>query len=137
MVEDETEIGDLIAIVLRHEQVRLHVALEGDEGLALIEAVRPHLILLDLMLPGELDGWDVYHAIRTNPDFATTPVIILTVVTPQPERLKSVSSTDSDLYMLTPFDTVILRREVERLVGHPGLWKPPSSSVAHVFDTNC
>lgn len=137
LVEDEAEIGDLIAIVLKHEQVRLHVALDGDEGLALIGLVRPHLILLDLMLPGAMDGWDVYRTVRADPAYDLTPVIILTVVTPQAERLANFNRCDIDLYMLKPFDTVFLRREVGRLLGQPGLWKPPRPSVAHVFDTNC
>ncbi|HML24855.1 MAG TPA: response regulator [Aggregatilinea sp.] len=134
VIEDESEIGDLLALVLKHEEIRLHFALDGTEGLDLVRAVAPQIILLDLMLPGEMDGWDVYRVVREDASFRETPIIILTVITPQAERLHGFTSSDIDLYLLKPFDTVYLRRSVERLLGRSGLWKPPDASVAHVFD---
>lgn len=134
VIEDESEIGDLLALMLKHEQIRLHFALDGAEGLDLVRAVAPQIILLDLMLPGEMDGWDVYRVVRSDPAFCETPVIILTVITPQAERLRDFTSSDIDLYLLKPFDTVFLRRAIERLLGESSMWKPPGASVAHVFD---
>ncbi|WP_162909389.1 response regulator transcription factor [Aggregatilinea lenta] len=134
LVEDEPEINDLLGIVLKHDQIRLHYAVTGADGLATIDRVRPQLVLLDLMLPGHLDGWDVYRTIRDDPAYNTMPVIILTVVPPHAERMKRVSSQECDLYMLKPFDTVTLRRQISRLLGQSSLWKPTGPSLAPGLD---
>lgn len=133
-VEDEPEIADLLHIVFRHDAIALHVARDGAEALALIDDLRPDLVLLDLMLPGELDGWDVYRHMRTQPALRRIPVIILTVVSTPAERQASLRGSDIDLYLLKPFDTVQLRREVERMLGCPGLWRPLERSVARIFN---
>lgn len=132
-VEDEPEITDLLHVVFRNEAVGLHIARDGAEALALIPDLRPDLVLLDLMLPGNLDGWDVYHHIRAHPELRRIPVIILTVVSTHAERQASLRGSDIDLYLLKPFDTVQLRREVERMLGCSGLWNPPGQSVARAF----
>lgn len=133
VVEDEVEIADLLRVVLACPQVELYVATNGREGLALIEDIDPDLAILDVMLPGEWDGWDVFDALRANPRFHDLPVIILTVLRQQAERLPLFRDSMLNQYLTKPFDTLALRGHVERMLGQPRLWRAPSRSLRDVF----
>lgn len=133
-IEDDPEITDLLGIVLRSPEVRMLVARTGQSGLDLIQEEAPDLILLDLMLPGELSGWEVYDAIRAARAGRRIPVIVLTVMREEIERHAPLARSEIDVYMSKPFDTVRLRQTIERLLGGVQIWAPPKSGVAQAFD---
>lgn len=132
-IEDEPEIAELLRFVLASPELELYCADNGLEGLGLIRAVRPHLVTLDVMLPGEMNGLDVHRAIREDADLRDTPVIMLTVVPQEPGRWEEYRRSPIDLYVTKPFDALRLRSEVERLLGRQGLWNPPQPQVARAF----
>lgn len=122
MVDDHREISQLLGIVLRHPALDLHAAEDGFEGLRLIRQLQPDLVMLDVMMPG-MSGWEVYDAVRADPDLGETPIIILTVVPEQAGRRHRFSDSARDLYVTKPFDTLTLRREIERMLGGVSLWR--------------
>ncbi|MBP8972450.1 MAG: response regulator [Anaerolineae bacterium] len=122
MVDDHREISQLLGIVLRHPALDLHMAEDGCEGLRLIRQIQPDLVMLDVMMPG-MSGWEVYDAVRADPDLGETPIIILTVVPEQAERRHCFADSARDLYVTKPFDTLTLRREIERMLGGVSLWR--------------
>lgn len=132
-VEDEIEIAELLRLVLACPQVELYTAATGREGLHLIEDVRPDLAILDVMLPGDLDGWDVFDALRADPAFEALPIIVLTVLRQQPERRELFRDAAHNLFLAKPFDTLVLRGHIERMLGHPHLWRTPSAPLRDVF----
>ncbi|NLX10642.1 MAG: response regulator [Chloroflexi bacterium] len=132
-IEDEPEIAELLRIVLASPEIKLHTADNGTEGLALIRAVRPNLVMLDIMLPGQMNGWQVYDAMRADETIRQTPAIMLSVLREEPARHRAFADSAIDVYVTKPFDTLGLRREIERLLKRPGLWSPPRPAVAHVF----
>ena len=74
VVEDDSNIAELLRLYLEKEGYRVVTAADGGKGVELFRSVRPDLVLLDLMLP-VLDGWGVCRAIRQTDQ---TPVIMLT-----------------------------------------------------------
>ncbi len=121
-IEDEDEIVELLRVVLRHPEIQVHPANSGPAGLALLRQIKPDLIMLDIMMPG-MDGWAVYNTIRSDPELCHLPVIILSVLQETPERRRAFASSDIDLYVTKPFDTVSLRREIRRMLGRDDLWE--------------
>jgi DNA-binding response OmpR family regulator len=121
-IDDLPEVGELVQVMLRHPEIVLHQAREGQTGLALIRQLVPDLVLLDLMLPG-MSGWDIYDAIRADEELHEIPVIILSVLTVQPERHLQFLDSKIDLYVTKPFDTRQLRRCVIRMLNAPNLWE--------------
>ncbi|MDP1045119.1 response regulator, partial [Klebsiella pneumoniae] len=59
IVEDQADIRKLIHMTLEFEAYEIHEAADGVTGLRLARALRPDLMLLDVMMPGELDGLQV------------------------------------------------------------------------------
>ena len=63
LVEDEASIADLVRLYLERDGFRVVWRTDGPSGLAAVDAERPRLVLLDLMLPG-MDGFEVTRALR-------------------------------------------------------------------------
>ena len=72
IVEDETDVAELIRYNLEKESYRTIVAYSGAEALQAAEFHAPDLVLLDIMLP-DLSGWDVCRALKDSPKNRSTP----------------------------------------------------------------
>ncbi len=77
IVEDETDIRDVLAYNLDKEGYLVSTAPDGEKGLDLVEKEIPDLVLLDLMLPG-LDGLDVCRRMKEIPSTKNIPIIMVT-----------------------------------------------------------
>ena len=64
VIEDDQNISDLVALYLRREGFRVLQARDGEQGIGYVERDRPKLVVVDVGLPGELDGFDVCRRLR-------------------------------------------------------------------------
>ena len=87
IADDTPENIDLLSALLRQDY-RVKVATSGEKALAIVNSAEPpDLILLDIMMPG-MNGYDVCHRIRDNPDRRGIPIIFVTAMTSiEDERL--------------------------------------------------
>lgn len=76
LVEDDNFLRDLVSQKLRKEGFNVIEAIDGEDGVKKTSESKPHLILLDLILPG-MDGFEVLRNIQTNNNFKNVPVIVL------------------------------------------------------------
>jgi DNA-binding response OmpR family regulator len=67
VIEDDHHISDLVAMYLRRDGFRVLQADDGEAGLALVEREHPKLVIVDVGLPGDLDGFDVCRRLRQGP----------------------------------------------------------------------
>lgn len=100
VVDDEKNIVELVRLYLRAEGYRVEVAHDGREALEKAAALRPALVVLDVMMP-EIDGWEVCRRLRQ--DDGGTPVIMLTA---KGDDLDKIVGLDlgADDYMAKPFN---------------------------------
>jgi CheY-like chemotaxis protein len=77
VVDDDRDLCDLIADVLEAEGYRTRKAANGLEALERIQESKPHLILLDLMMP-VMSGWQVVEKLKSEPEWARIPLVIIT-----------------------------------------------------------
>ena len=115
IVEDQADIRKLIRMTLEFEPYEIHEAGDGAEGLRLAAAVQPHLILLDVMMPGQLDGLQVCQHVRANPALAGTRVVLLTARGQVKDR-DAGEQAGADDYLVKPFSPLQLIETIERLM---------------------
>ena len=76
IVEDDKFLSELIATKLTKEGFEIEVAGDGEAGLAMISEKKPHIVLLDIMLPG-MSGFEVLEAKNKDEAIKDIPVLIL------------------------------------------------------------
>jgi excisionase family DNA binding protein len=115
VVDDDERILELFGDVLGTDpRFQLQSATTGYDAGMLTEKFRPHLILLDFMLP-DINGNLVCERIRSNPDLRDTKVIIVSGVANQ-EDVKKLLAAGADEFVKKPFDVDVLRRRIEELL---------------------
>lgn len=123
VVDDEPTVREVVAQYLRRDGHEVIEAADGDEALRYLEEHLPDLVVLDRMLPG-LDGLDVLRAVRERGD---TPVILLTALADEHERITGLEEGADD-YVVKPFSprelaarvNGVLRRTTARQTTGPG-----------------
>ena len=99
VVEDDHNIADLLELYLRREGYRVVQAETGEEGLAVVRVQRPRLVVLDIGLPGGVDGLEVCRRLRSTTD---VPVIMLTARDEEVDRVLGLE-LGADDYVTKPF----------------------------------
>ncbi len=77
VVDDDKSVAGLLAKTLRRRGFSVSEAYDGAEALAAIEAHRPDIMLLDLKMP-KMDGYQVIKAVKSNPELADIPIVVMT-----------------------------------------------------------
>src|SRR5512134_595159 len=95
VVDDTPQNVKLLADILTAKGFVPVTAASGEEALAKLAAETPDLVLLDIMMPG-LSGYDVCRQIRAEPATALLPVVLVTSLDPQAERLKGIEAGADD-----------------------------------------
>jgi DNA-binding response OmpR family regulator len=116
IVEDQADIRKLIRMTLEFSDFELHEAADGETGLELARSVRPHLMLLDVMMPGRLDGFQVCRAIKADAELQSTLVVMLTA-RGQSSDVSAGEQSGADAYLVKPFSPLELIDRVEAMVA--------------------
>ena len=101
VVDDEPRLVRLVREVLQAVGYRVVTAGDGESALEAVALERPDLILLDVLLPRDLDGYAVCRRLR---EFSTVPVIMLTARAREEDKLKGFDA-GADEYLTKPFST--------------------------------
>ena len=101
VIDDETYIVELVKFNLEKEGYRVIVAFDGMHALEMVKEEKPHLILLDIMLPG-MDGLEVCRTLKQDSNYNTIPIIMLTA---KGEEFDTVLGLEmgADDYIKKPF----------------------------------
>jgi two-component system, OmpR family, phosphate regulon response regulator PhoB len=119
IVEDQADIRKLIRMTLEFEDYEIHEASDGSLGLRTAQAIKPDGMLLDVMMPGELNGLQVCQRIKSDPLMKATKVLLLTARGQQRDR-EAGEQAGADEYLIKPFSPLQLIETLERLLGDPG-----------------
>lgn len=113
VVEDDEELGGFIKNELS-AYYRVNLAKNGAEGLQIVKAERPDLVISDVMMP-ELDGIEMCRRIKSDEQTSHIPVVLLTARYSQQKELEGFES-GADAYVLKPFNLQILLTQVANLL---------------------
>jgi adenylate cyclase len=106
----------------------------GQEGLERVEAERPDLVLLDVMMPG-MDGYEVCRRIRANPEYGILPVVMVTALDPARERIKGLEAGADD-FLTKPVNMAELVARVRSLLRIKDLYGTVQAQAAELADLN-
>lgn len=120
-IDDEEHIQDLLEYNLEKSGYDVLRAETGEKGLAILKTMQVDLVLLDYMLPG-MDGIEVLKAIRSNPEMAPLPVIMLTAKGDEIDKVLGLEMGADD-YISKPFGIRELLARVKALLRRSSLEK--------------
>jgi len=106
IIEDELDLGDLVAARLEREHYDVEIARDGLEGLLKIRSGSPDLVLLDLMLPS-MSGTEIATELRADPLTDHLPIIIMTAKTAESDIVVGLH-VGADDYVTKPFSMSVL-----------------------------
>ncbi|HAX23858.1 MAG TPA: response regulator transcription factor [Thermomicrobiales bacterium] len=112
VVEDEPALVRLLRSILEAAHYQVRIAPDGKRALEQVALEAPDLILLDLLLPGQMDGYEVCRRIR---EFSMIPVIMVTARAHEDERLRGFEAGADD-YVTKPFSARELLARVKALL---------------------
>ncbi len=118
VVDDQVEILRLAEIVLRGEERVVVKARSGPEALELARRIRPDLVLLDLMMPGGMDGYEVARRLREEESTRSAAIILMTARLQDGDRAEALSAGADD-YIRKPFEVDELKGMVSRRLQPP------------------
>lgn len=120
VVDDEPNIIELVRVTLEDDRVRIVVAADGEEALAVAHLERPDLILLDVNLP-DLSGLEVCQRLRAEARSQDTKIVMLTAAARR-EDVERGRAAGADDYLTKPFSPVRLLTLVDTLMPEATLW---------------
>ena len=129
IVEDDRNIAELLQMYLEKEGYAVTVAHDGGQGLSKFRAIRPDLVLLDVMMP-VMDGWAVCRAIRAE---GNTPVIMLTAKSQTDDKVQGLK-TGADDYITKPFEMKEVLARIEAVLRRTAGPAVDTASRRLVFD---
>ncbi|MDE2398604.1 MAG: response regulator [Burkholderiales bacterium] len=116
IVDDHAEIRALMRDTLEQDGLEIIEAGEARSGLELVQSRHPQVVLMDIMMPGEMDGLELCRRIKSDPATRATKVVM---VSARGHRNDVHIGRDAgaDDYLLKPFSPLRLQETVERLLA--------------------
>ncbi|MFO7891952.1 MAG: response regulator [bacterium] len=132
IIEDETDIQELIQFNLEKEGYRVTSTLTGEEGISQIKTSPPDLVLLDLMLPG-IDGFEVCRRLKSDDE---TKKILIVMITAKGEESDIVAGLElgADDYITKPFKPRILIARIRSVLRRAGKDFSEETSVMSIHN---
>ena len=114
IVEDEPGVMAAIRFLMEQQGYNVRVAEKGEDALDLLSTNKPHLVLLDIMLPG-MNGWEVCEAIRSNPEYRNVKIVFLTARRDEADIARGLA-LGANAYITKPFNNDQLIARVKALL---------------------
>lgn len=121
VVDDEPALVKLLAFVLEKDSHEVRTAADGLEALKAIDAARPDLILLDVMMPG-MDGYSLSARLQEDPSLCSIPIIVLSAHPGMKDMFQAQGNVLR--FVEKPFDSKDLRGLVRQLLASSGAANP-------------
>lgn len=116
IIEDQPDIRKLVRMTLDFNDYEIHDTADAETGMRMVEEIGPDLILLDIMMPGRMDGLALCRLLKNSDTHRSIPLILLTARGQQADREAGVNA-GADEYMVKPFSPIRLIEVVETFLS--------------------
>ncbi len=126
LVDDETDILEFVGYNLRKEGYQVHTASDGESAVRIAADVKPHMILLDVMMPRK-DGFATCREIRSDPSLSDTVIVFLSA-RGEDESLIEGFDSGADDYISKPIKMNVLMTRIRAILKRIDPMQPDSSA---------
>jgi pilus assembly protein CpaE len=123
VIDDEAIFHNMVSHALEGLNYKISFAENGITGLTMAEALKPDMIITDVMMP-DITGYEVTRRLRRDPLFAKTPILVMTAKSDLQDKLKSFESGADD-HLTKPFEPAELAARVHSLLKRVVLTEDP------------
>ena len=116
IVDDQKEVRELVEVTLSVEDYKIFQAENGEEAVHLARTEKPDLIIMDVMMPGDIDGLVATQILKSDQETKDCQVIMLSAKGQQHDRDKGLEM-GGDYYFIKPFSPLELIMKVEQVLG--------------------
>jgi DNA-binding response OmpR family regulator len=116
IVDDEEKVRKLVEVTLSVGDLKILHASTGDEALHVVRDEKPDLILLDIMMPGSIDGLDVCRILKKDPKTKGIYIIMLTAKGQQVDKENGFAAGADD-YFIKPFSPMELMDKIDNILA--------------------
>lgn len=116
IVDDQREVRELVEVTMRGEEYRIFQASSGEEALELARLERPDLIILDIAMPGGMDGLETCQRLKEDEESGSCRVLFLTAMGQETERERGLEVGAAG-YFVKPFSPLELLAKVDELLA--------------------
>jgi len=116
IVDDEEKVRKLVEVTLSIAELEIMHASSGDEALRIAQKAKPDIILLDIMMPGRLDGYDVCSLLKKDPDTMDIYIIMLTAKGQKVDKERGLA-LGADDYIVKPFSPMELMDKINSILA--------------------
>lgn len=128
LIDDDFELGRVVAEILRSLEITVYQAYSGPEGLKKVYDIQPDMIILDVMMPG-MDGFDTCTRIR---EFTETPILMLTARSNENDMVRGFK-LGADDFVRKPFNNNEFEVRVRALLRRSTAAKRNHQSYIHSY----
>jgi CheY-like chemotaxis protein len=115
IVDDQVEVRDLVEVTLRSGNYQVFQAESGEEAIEIARAEKVDLIIMDIMMPGGMDGLEAVHALKNDPETKDCTIVMLTAKGQKADREKGLEA-GADHYFIKPFSPLELIKKMEEIL---------------------
>lgn len=115
IVEDQVDVLKLLKMVLGAEGHKLFLAESGEEALEVARETIPDVVLLDIMLPGGIDGFAVARSLKADPKTASCAIIVMTARVQEQDKIEAMAAGADD-FIGKPYNLEDLKNKVARFL---------------------
>ena len=114
IIEDEKHIAEAQSLILS-DIYKVHHAPDGEKGIEMANKLKPHVVVLDIMLP-KMSGYDVCKKIRANAELKGTKIVMVTAKNQEIDEEEGMG-IGADDYIMKPFEADELKHVIEQVLG--------------------
>jgi DNA-binding response OmpR family regulator len=114
-IDDDARLIAVLSIRLQASGYDVQTAISGEEGLLKAKSYLPHLIILDINMPG-IDGYEVCRLLRSDTTLCRTPVIVMSAVTHDAAR-RAALEAGANMFIAKPYDASDVLKAIARMTG--------------------
>lgn len=114
IVDDQMEVRELVEVTLRVDGYEIFQAESGEKAIEIAKSEKPELIIMDIMMPGGMDGLEATRILKNDPETKDCTIVMLTAKGQQADREAGLKAGADD-YFSKPFSPMALIDKIEEI----------------------